>query len=126
MIHKRTRKQENFKWPLDGGFEMEEGNHILPSYTFNDGVALKNIILHYTTLGMPIFNICGDIVNAVLFLHGTSGSARNMLTPLFKKYMYGPDQPLDAKKYYIILPDTIGHGKSSKPSACAAAFPHYN
>jgi homoserine O-acetyltransferase len=95
-------------------------------YKFNDGNTLKNVILHYITLGSPKYDSYGEITNAILFLHGTAGSAQNMLTKNFMKYMYAPGKPLDISVYYVILPDCIGHGKSSKPEGKSGKFPHYN
>ena len=70
---------------------------------------MPELRLHYTTVGEPTGQ-------PVLVLHGTGGSAASMLTPAFAGELFGPGQPLDASKYYIIIPDGIGHGKSSKPS----------
>ena len=81
---------------------------------------MPELRLHYTTVGEP----SGE---PVLVLHGTTGSAASMLTPAFAGELFGAGQPLDASKYFIILPDAIGHGKSSKPSdGLRAKFPHYN
>jgi homoserine O-acetyltransferase len=81
---------------------------------------LGSLACHYTTVGHPANE-------PVLVLHGTTGSARSMLTPGFAGEMFGPGQPLDAAKYFIIMPDSIGHGRSSKPSdGMRAAFPKYN
>ena len=81
---------------------------------------MPELRLHYTTVGEPTGQ-------PVLVLHGTGGSAANMLTPAFAGELFGAGQPLDATKYYIIIPDSIGHGKSSKPSdGMKTAFPKYN
>ena len=72
--------------------------------------------MHYTTLGTPHRNAAGEIDNAVMVLHGTGGDGKQFLRPQFADELYGPGQPLDIRKYWIILPDNIGHGKSSKPS----------
>lgn len=97
-----------------------EGDWIAPTFVFHTGQALDNLRLHYVTLG--------DRANpAVLVLHGTYQSAQAMLSADFGGRMFGPGQPLDASKYFIVIPDGIGVGKSSKPSdGLRAAFPQYN
>src|SRR5438046_8365252 len=72
--------------------------------------------LHYTTLGNAVRDAQGRVTNAVLILHGTGGTGHQFLSPIFAGELFGPGQLLDAARYYIILPDGIGHGKSSKPS----------
>ena len=82
--------------------------------------------MHYTTLGKPVKDASGRTTNAVLILHGTGGSGHSLLRPIFAGVLFGPGQLLDATKYFIILPDNIGHGKSSKPSdGLHARFPQY-
>ncbi len=89
-------------------------------FRFHTGEVAPELRLHYTTVGEPT----GE---PVLILHGTAGSGTNMLTPAFAGELFGPGQPLDASKYYIILPDAIGAGKSAKPSdGLRAKFPQYN
>lgn len=89
-------------------------------FRFNTGEVLPELKLHYTTVGDP----AGE---PVLVLHGTTGSANSMLTPAYAGALFGPGQPLDARKYFIILPDAIGHGRSAKPSdGLRAKFPRYN
>ena len=81
---------------------------------------MAQLQLHYRTIGAPT----GE---PVLVLHGTTGSGASMLTPAFAGELFGPGQPLDASRYYIIIPDTLGHGKSSKPSdGLRMKFPKYN
>jgi homoserine O-acetyltransferase/O-succinyltransferase len=87
----------------------KEGDWIAPDFRFHTGEVLPELRLHYRTVGNP----SGD---PVLILHGTGGSGANMLTPAFAGELFGSGQPLDASKYFIILPDAIGTGKSSKPS----------
>jgi homoserine O-acetyltransferase len=83
--------------------------------------------MHYTTLGKPHRNAAGEIDNAVMVLHGTGGSGQQFLRPQFADELYGPGQPLDINRYWIILPDNIGHGKSSKPSdGLKMKFPKYD
>ena len=98
----------------------KEGAWIVKDFRFHTGDVLPELRLHYTTLGAPT----GE---PVLILHGTTGSGTGMLNPGFGGELFGPGQPLDASRYYIILPDAIGAGKSSKPSdGRRAGFPIYN
>ena len=98
----------------------KEGSWVVKDFRFHTGVVLPELRLHYTTVGAPT----GE---PVLILHGTTGSGAGMLTPTFAGELFGPGQPLDASRYYIILPDAIGTGKSSKPSdGLRAGFPKYN
>ena len=98
----------------------KQGEWIAKDFKFHTGETMPELRLHYTTVGEPT----GE---PVLVLHGTGGSAASMLTPTFAGELFGPGQPLDASKYYIIIPDGIGHGRSSKPSdGLKAAFPKYD
>jgi homoserine O-acetyltransferase/O-succinyltransferase len=98
----------------------KEGDWIARDFRFHTGEVMPELRLHYTTVGEP----SGE---PVLILHGTTGSGASMLTPAFAGELFGAGQPLDASKYYIILPDAIGAGKSSKPSdGLKAKFPRYN
>ena len=91
------------------------------------GETLKDLRLHYTTLGKPHRNARGQVDNAVLILHGTGGDGHQFLRPQFAGVLFVPGGLLDPAKYFIILPDGIGHGKSSKPSdGLHAKFPHYD
>ncbi|MEA3142609.1 MAG: homoserine O-acetyltransferase/O-succinyltransferase [Gammaproteobacteria bacterium] len=97
-----------------------EGDWIAPSFTFHTGETLNNVRLHYVTVGDPT-------KPAILVLHGTNEPAAGMLTPHFAGKLFGPGQPLDATKYFIILPEGIGIGKSTKPSdGLRARFPQYD
>ncbi len=97
-----------------------EGTWIARDFRFHTGETLPEVKLHYTTLGDPKNE-------AVLVLHGTTGSGTGLLAPGFGGELFGPGQPLDATKYFVILPDVIGHGKSSKPSdGLRTKFPRYN
>jgi homoserine O-acetyltransferase len=97
-----------------------EGSWVVRDFRFHTGEVLPELRLHYTTVGAPT----GE---PVLILHGTTGSGAGMLTPVFAGELFGPGQPLDASRYYVILPDAIGTGKSSKPSdGLRASFPRYN
>jgi homoserine O-acetyltransferase/O-succinyltransferase len=96
------------------------GEWVAKDFKFHTGEVMPELRLAYTTVGDP----SGQ---PVLVLHGTTGSAASMLTPAFAGELFGAGQPLDAAKYYIIIPDSIGHGKSSKPSdGLRAKFPKYN
>jgi homoserine O-acetyltransferase/O-succinyltransferase len=97
-------------------------------FPFRSGdTTLAVLKLHYITFGQPIKNTAGKITNAVLILHGTGSNGSNFITPSFAGKLFGPGQLLDASRYYIILPDGIGHGKSSKPSdSLHMHFPRYN
>jgi homoserine O-acetyltransferase len=107
-------------------FEPVEGDFLIPNVTFADGSLLPALRLHYITLGMPRRDATGRVTNAVLLLHGTGGSGRAFLRPQFAGELFGPGQLLDAKRHYLILPDGIGHGESSKPSdSLRASFPRY-
>src|SRR5947209_1590915 len=99
---------------------VSEGDHVLRSFKFASGETLPELRIHYRTLGQS------NGRNAVLVLHGTGGSGAQFLTEAFAGVLFGPGQLLDAQKYFIVLPDGIGHGKSSKPSdGMHARFPHY-
>ena len=98
----------------------KQGDWIAKDFKFHTGETMPALRLHYTTVGVPTGQ-------PVLVLHGSGGSAASMLTPAFAGELFGPGQPLDASKYYIIIPDGIGHGQSSKPSdGLKTAFPKYD
>ena len=98
----------------------KEGDFVAKDFKFHTGEAMPELRVHWTTVGDPK----GE---PVVVLHGTTGSAASMLGAGFAGQLFGPGQPLDAAKYYVILPDAVGHGKSSKPSDCMRAkFPRYN
>ena len=98
----------------------KQGDWVAHDFRFHTGEVMSEVRLHYTTIGDP-----SGI--PVVVLHGSGGSANNMLTAAFAGELFGPGQPLDAKKYFIIIPDALGHGSSSKPSdGLKAKFPQYN
>ena len=108
-------------WPT------REGDVVLKNFRFRSGELLPQLWIHYTTLGQPRRNARGVIDNAVMVLHGTGGSGKQFLRPQFADELYGPGQPLDIRRYWIILPDNIGHGGSSKPSdGLRMRFPSYD
>ncbi len=98
----------------------QEGTWVVRDFKFHTGEALPEVKLHYRTVG----DKSGE---PVVIMHGTTGSGASMLSPAFAGELFGPGQPLDAKRYYIILPDAVGHGRSSKPSdGLKMKFPRYN
>jgi homoserine O-acetyltransferase/O-succinyltransferase len=109
----------NFPAPVEGDFTIRD-------FQFASGQSLPELRLHYRTFGSPRRDDKGIVRNAVLILHGTTGSGAQFLRPEFAGELYGPGQPLDVSRYFLILPDGIGHGKSSKPSdGLRAKFPNY-
>jgi homoserine O-acetyltransferase len=113
--------------PLAANWPTVDGTVTLPGFRFGAGETLPEFRLHYLTLGTPHRNAAGHVDNAVLLLHGTGGNAHSLLNPLFSNVLFGPGQLLDIAKYFLILPDDIGHGQSSKPSdGLHARFPAYD
>jgi homoserine O-acetyltransferase/O-succinyltransferase len=103
-----------------------EGEYIVNNFRFNSGEVLPELRLHYVTLGAPHRNSSGDVDNAVLLLHSTSSDTTELLQSSFGGPLYGPGKPFDLANFYLIIPDAIGHGKSSKPSdGMRAHFPRY-
>ncbi len=103
-----------------------EGDYTVRDFKFTSGETLPELRLHYRTLGKPEKDAQGKTTNAVLIMHGTTGSGAQFIRPEFAGELFGKDQPLDATKFFIVLPDAIGHGKSSKPSdGMHAKFPRY-
>jgi homoserine O-acetyltransferase/O-succinyltransferase len=106
--------------------QTQEGDFVAHDFKFRSGETLADLRLHYTTLGKPHRGTKGHIDNAVLILHGTGGDGHQFLRPQFADVLFVPGGLLDPAKYFIVLPDGIGHGKSSKPSdGLHAHFPHY-
>lgn len=107
--------------------EPAEHDFIAHDVTFRSGERMAAVRIHYATLGRPHRNRRGEIDNAVLLLHGTGGTGRQFLQPQFAGELFGPGEPLDVARYWIILPDNIGHGRSSKPSdGLHMRFPRYD
>ncbi|HVR89615.1 MAG TPA: alpha/beta fold hydrolase [Novosphingobium sp.] len=100
---------------------------ILKDFRFGSGEVFLELKMHVTTLGQPHRSAAGEIDNAVMVLHGTGGTGQQFFRPQFADELYGPGQPLDIAKYYVILPDNLGHGGSAKPSdGLRMGFPHYD
>jgi len=103
-----------------------EGDYTIRDFKFTSGETLPELRIHYRTLGKAEKDAQGKTTNAVLIMHGTTGSGGQFFRPEFAGELFGPGQPLDATKFFIVLPDGIGHGKSSKPSdGLHAKFPRY-
>lgn len=111
----------------DYAARLVEGDVILRDFRFRSGERLPELRIHYATLGTARRDGRGRIVNGVMLLHGTGGTGRQFLQPQFAEELFGPGQPLDTSRYYVILPDNIGHGRSSKPSdGLRMRFPAYD
>ncbi len=110
----------------DWSKRASERDVVLKDFKFSTGETM-DVRMHVTTLGTARRNAAGEIDNAVMVLHGTGGSGWQFFRPQFADELYGPGQPFDISKWYVILPDNIGHGKSSKPSdGMRMAFPRYD
>jgi homoserine O-acetyltransferase len=109
------------KWPI------KEQTYVIQNFKFGTGESLPELTLHYLTLGQPHRNAQGHVDNAILLLHGTGGNRYTLLNPVFADVLFGPGQPFDITKYFLILPDDIGQGDSSKPSdGLHMNFPKYD
>jgi homoserine O-acetyltransferase len=103
-----------------------QDDFIVHNYEFTNGQTLPELRIHYTTIGKPIKDTSGLVRNGVIIMHGTGGAGASFLTPNFAGILFAPGGLLDATKYFIIMPDDIGHGKSSKPSdGLHLKFPNY-
>lgn len=118
--------------PLDAGvpqapqLQVTEGDFIVRNYTFRSGQKMDEVRLHYRTLGTLRKDASGRATNAVWIGHGTGGTGTQFLSRNFAGELFGPGQPLDVSRYFIVLPDNVGHGGSSKPSdGLKASFPNY-
>ena len=108
-------------WP-----NQRDADFLMKDFRFDSGETLPELRMHYVTLGTPKRNAAGEIINGVLLLHGTSGSSSAWLTPSLANGLFGKGEPLDASEYFVIVPDSIGAGRSSKPSdGLRARFPRY-
>ena len=107
-------------------YPAAEGDYVIRDFKFDSGESLAELRIHYRTFGTPKRDGHGVVRNAVLIMHGTTGSSAQFMGPTFGGTLFGSGQPLDATRYYLVLPDGIGHGKSSRPSdGLHAHFPHY-
>src|SRR6185436_854928 len=114
-----SERQRNYPAPVEGDYTIKD-------FKFRSGETLPELNLHYSTIGTPAKDNSGATRNAVLIMHGTGGTGAQFLSVQFANILFGPGQLLDATKYFIILPDAIGHGGSSKPSnGLHMKFPHY-
>ncbi|HEY0477955.1 MAG TPA: alpha/beta fold hydrolase [Kofleriaceae bacterium] len=109
-----------------GGMMPVSGDFQIKDFAFTSGEKLPELRIHYMTLGTAKRDAAGHVTNAVIVMHGTTGSGQQFARKQFADELFGPGQPLDLTRYYVILPDDIGHGASSKPSdGMHAKFPHY-
>ncbi len=112
---------ENTNW-----LNYQEGDFFIKDYKFASGQTLSQLKLHYRTLGSAERNGAGEIVNGVLLLQGNTGTGANWLRPTLSEELFREGQPLDVGRYFIIIPDALGRGGSSKPSdGLKGNFPHY-
>jgi homoserine O-acetyltransferase/O-succinyltransferase len=109
-----------------GGVMPVAGDFTIKDFAFTSGDKLPELRIHYMTLGTARRDAAGHVTNAVIVMHGTTGSGQQFSRKQFADVLFGPGQPLDLTRYYVILPDDIGHGSSSKPSdGLHAKFPRY-
>jgi len=107
--------------------KVQQGDYVAHDFHLKSGETMAELRLHYRTLGAPHKDANGHTTNAVLIMHGTGGSGASLMQPIFAGVLFGPGELLDESRYFIILPDDIGHGKSSKPSdGMHAHFPQYD
>jgi homoserine O-acetyltransferase/O-succinyltransferase len=119
--------EEQREQQVFAALKTSEGDYVAHDFHFKSGETMAELRVHYTTLGKPARDANGRTTNAVLIMHGTGGSGHSLLNDVFAGVLFGPGELLDANRYFIILPDDIGHGKSSKPSdGLHARFPHYD
>jgi homoserine O-acetyltransferase len=108
-------------WPT------QDGTYTIHNFHFKDGESIPELRLHYLTLGTPHRDAAGHIDNAILLLHGTGGNAHSLTASEFSDPLFGPGEPFDITKFFLIFPDDIGHGQSSKPSdGLRMHFPSYD
>src|SRR6516225_10754289 len=116
-----TSPTQTQKWPA------KDNVYVIKNFRFGTGETLPELTLHYLTLGAPHRNAQGHVDNAILLLHGTGGNRYTLLNPVFADVLFGPGQPFDITRYFLILPDDIGQGDSSKPSdGLHMKFPQYD
>jgi homoserine O-acetyltransferase/O-succinyltransferase len=116
-----TAQTAQTSWPVS------EADFTIVDFRFGSGETLPSLVQHYRTLGTPQRDKAGNVTNAVAILHGTGGTGATFLRPIFAGELFGPGQPLDASRFFIIIPDAIGHGGSSRPSnGLRMGFPEYD
>ena len=121
VLAQEAANKPNTNWP---GYQ--EGDYVVNNYKFASGESLPEVKLHYRTIGTAKKNADGEVVNAVLLLQGNTGTGANWFRPTLADELFKPGQPLDPAQYYIIMPDALGRGGSSKPSdGLKGRFPHY-
>jgi homoserine O-acetyltransferase len=114
------------RWTQEHSGIAAQADALFENYRFHDGEVLPRVRIHYATLGSPHRNPQGQIDNAVLVIHWTGADGNTLLSKNFMEALFAPGRPLDATRYFLILPDNVGHGKSSKPSdGLKAGFPKY-
>ncbi|HEY1397841.1 alpha/beta fold hydrolase [Roseateles sp.] len=114
-------------WDQGRNAEAVQKDVWFENYKFRNGQTLDRVKIHYATLGTAHRNARGEINNAVLVLHWTGADSRALLSPTFAQALFAPGRPLDARRYFLIFPDSVGHGQSSKPSdGLRARFPDYD
>jgi homoserine O-acetyltransferase/O-succinyltransferase len=120
-LAQETIKEAGTLWP---GYQ--EADYVVSNYQFASGESLPSVKLHYRTIGTARRNAAGRVVNAVLLLQGNTGTGANWFRASLADELFKPGQPLDPAKYYVIMPDALGRGGSSRPSdGLKAGFPHY-
>jgi homoserine O-acetyltransferase len=127
VLRGQTMSSASVPAPSPAQYNGAPGDYITHDFRFGTGEALPALKLHYLTLGTPHRDASGHVDNAVLLLHGTGGDAHSLFNPAFSNVLFGPGQPLDITRYFLIFPDDIGHGDSSKPSdGLRMHFPKYD
>src|SRR5688572_33476368 len=109
LVSVNAAAQSAFPAPVEADFVARD-------FVFTSGERLPEVRIHYRTVGTPRKDADGVVRNGVLILHGTGGSGAGFLSATYGGRLFGKGQPLDAEKYFVILPDNVGHGRSSKPS----------
>jgi homoserine O-acetyltransferase len=113
--------------PTATNWPTQDGTYTIQNFHFKGGETIPQLRLHYITLGTPHRDAQGHVDNAILLLHGTGGDAHSLMNPVFSDVLFGPGEPFDITRFFLILPDDIGHGQSSKPSdGLRMHFPQYD
>ncbi len=126
-LHAQTMAPSQAPTAPKAAYTGVPGDYIAHDFHFGTGETLPELKLHYLTLGKPHRNAAGRVDNAVLLLHGTGGNASSLFSPVFSNVLFGAGQPLDMARYFLIFPDDVGHGESSRPSdGLRMKFPRYD